>query len=118
MLDILSQSKEPQKIQVKKFFFSNSFFKLFLKFFIIFLKPHLNKCFGNINGLEVSTKLLEITHLISSEGEKLEIAKPIRVRGATEQWLGKLSKKFFSKKPSYFLNYFIYSIGAMVRKIV
>ena len=36
------------------------------------------------------TKLLEITHLISSEGEKLEIAKPIRVRGATEQWLGAL----------------------------
>ena len=50
----------------------------------------MNKCFGNIDGLEVSTKLLEITHLISSEGEKLEIAKPIRVRGATEQWLGAL----------------------------
>ena len=71
LLDILSQSKEPQKIQ-----------------------PHLNKCFGNVNGIEVSTKLLEITHLISSEGEKFEMAKPLRVRGATEQWLGIISKFF------------------------
>lgn len=58
--------------------------------YLFFLKPHLNKCFGNINGLEVINKQLEISHLISSEGEKLEMSKPVRVRGATEQWLGGL----------------------------
>lgn len=87
LLDILSQSKEPQKIQVFIILATNQILTIIKCFFS---KPHMNKCFGNINGLEVSTKLLEITHLISSEGEKLEIAKPIRVRGATEQWLGAL----------------------------
>jgi dynein heavy chain len=67
LLDILSQSRDIQKIQ-----------------------PHLNKCFGNVNGLEVAERLMEITHLISFEGEKLELPKPIRIRGAAEQWLGAL----------------------------
>jgi dynein heavy chain len=67
LLDILSQSKDIHKIQ-----------------------PHLNKCFGNVNGLEVAERLMEITHLISFEGERLELPKPIRVRGAAEQWLGAL----------------------------
>ncbi len=30
---------------------------------------------------------MEITHIISSEGERLEMAKSLRIRGATEQWL-------------------------------
>ncbi len=67
LLDILSQSKDIQKIQ-----------------------PHLNKCFGNVNGLEVAERLMEITHLISFEGEMLELPKAIRIRGAAEQWLGAL----------------------------
>jgi hypothetical protein len=53
--------------------------------------------------LEVSTKILEITHLISTEGEKLEIAKPVRVRGATEQWLGKLQISQYKTFISYLL---------------
>lgn len=48
----------------------------------------MNKCFANIHGLEISEKLLEITHIISFEGEKLDLPKTIRIRGAAEQWLG------------------------------
>lgn len=55
----------------------------------------MNKCFGNINGLEISDKLLEITHLVSFEGEKLDLLKSIRIRGATEQWLGALENGMF-----------------------
>jgi len=72
LLDILSQSKEPLKIQ-----------------------PHLNKCFSNVHALDVSTKVLEITHVISLEGERLEMTKPIRIRGATEQWLGQMENGMY-----------------------
>jgi hypothetical protein len=54
----------------------------------------LNKCFANINGLETSDKL-DITHIISFEFEKLELPKNIRIRGATEHWLGALESGMF-----------------------
>lgn len=60
-----------------------------------YLKPHLNKCFANINSLEISDKQLEITHLLSFEGERLDIPKTIRIRGPAEQWLG---KSIYTKK--------------------
>ena len=53
------------------------------------MQPYLNKCFGNIHGFEMSSKMLEITSLVSFEGEKLQLTRNVRVRGATEQWLGK-----------------------------
>ncbi len=55
----------------------------------------MNKCFANINSLEISERLLEISHLISIEGEKLELPKPVRIRGATEQWLGSLENAMY-----------------------
>ena len=54
----------------------------------------MNKCFANINGLETSDKL-DITHIISFEFEKLELPKNIRIRGATEHWLGALESGMF-----------------------
>lgn len=43
-----------------------------------------------MTNFELSTKLLEITHIISGEGEKIEMAKALRIRGASEQWLAAL----------------------------
>lgn len=37
----------------------------------------------------------EITHLVSFEGEKLDLPKSVRIRGATEQWLGALENGMF-----------------------
>jgi hypothetical protein len=55
----------------------------------------LGKCFGNLQYFEISTKQLEITHLISSEGERIEMGKPLRIRGATEQWLLALENSMY-----------------------
>ena len=33
---------------------------------------------------------MEISHIVSIESEHLELTKPIRIRGAAEQWLGAL----------------------------
>jgi len=48
-----------------------------------------------VHALDVSTKVLEITHVISLEGERLEMTKPIRIRGATEQWLGQMENGMY-----------------------
>ncbi len=55
----------------------------------------MGKCFGNLQYFEISTKQLEITHLISSEGERIEMGKPLRIRGATEQWLLALENSMY-----------------------
>ena len=62
---------------------------------MIRFKPHLNKCFANINVLEITDRLMEITHLISFEGEKLDLPKAIRIRGAAEAWLGALENGMY-----------------------
>ena len=62
----------------------------------------------------MSTKQSEITHLISSEGERIEMSKPLRIRGATEQWLLALENSMFEtvKKHLKVLdNYFIFLIS-------
>ena len=69
------------------------------------MKPHLNKCFANINSLEISDKQLEITHLISFEGERLDIPKTIRIRGPAEQWLGKSIREVKCYSIIYIANY-------------
>jgi hypothetical protein len=58
-------------------------------------KPFLKKLFGNIKSLELSVRLTDITHIVSAEGEKLEMNKQLRVRGATEQWLVGLENGMF-----------------------
>ena len=55
----------------------------------------MSKCFGNLQHFEIATKNVEITHLISNEGEKIEMAKPLRIRGATEQWLLALENSMY-----------------------
>jgi hypothetical protein len=56
--------------------------------------------------MQISNKLLEITHMVSFEDEKLELTKTVRIRGATEHWLGNYFKLFSLK----FLYLFISSL--------
>jgi hypothetical protein len=63
LLDILSQSKNPQAVQ-----------------------PHLQKCFDGIRALEFSPeeKSIDVLALLSSEGEKLPLAKVTKVTKGLE----------------------------------
>jgi dynein heavy chain, axonemal len=70
------------------------------------IQPHINKCFGSINKLETSTKSNDITHLISFENESFELMKSVRVRGATEQWLGALENQMFESIKKHIKNAF------------
>jgi dynein heavy chain len=66
LLEILAQARNPMAVQ-----------------------PHLIKCFDCIKKLDFapSDVALDITTMISSEGEIVPFIKPVRTRGAVEEWL-------------------------------
>ena len=64
LLDILAQIKHPEKIG-----------------------PHMLKMFDNIRKLTF-TDTADVTHMTSSEGEVIALAKTFKARGPVEKWLG------------------------------
>ncbi|KAH9277041.1 hypothetical protein BASA83_000559 [Batrachochytrium salamandrivorans] len=72
LLEILSQTKNPQAVQ-----------------------PHLSKCFDSIKSLEFSSndpKSIDIVAMISPEGERVPFLKTIKARGNVEGWLGNIEE--------------------------
>ncbi|XP_078069639.1 dynein axonemal heavy chain 6-like [Mustelus asterias] len=75
LLDILSQSKNPEAI-----------------------RPHLAKCFENIRSLEIfkqATRPPIVVMIKSAENENLPMPRNIRIRGPIEQWLGNVETAMF-----------------------
>ncbi|XP_043531479.1 dynein axonemal heavy chain 6-like [Chiloscyllium plagiosum] len=75
LLDILSQSKNPEAI-----------------------RPHLAKCFENIRSLEIvkqATRPPTVVMIKSAENENLPMPRNVRIRGPIEQWLGNVESSMF-----------------------
>lgn len=67
LLEILGQSKDPVAVQ-----------------------PHLRKCFENLVELEFDLGApggVDMTAMLSSEGERIAFQKPLKARGPVEDWL-------------------------------
>ena len=70
LLEILAQSRNFQAVQ-----------------------PHLIKCFDNIKGLDFGAAApgsIDVTGMISSEGEQVPFTKPMKARGAVEEWMSRV----------------------------
>ncbi|KAK9840828.1 hypothetical protein WJX81_007516 [Elliptochloris bilobata] len=65
LLDILAQSKSAEAVQ-----------------------PHVRKCFEGVRRLEFGEGASEVVALVSGEGERIMLAKPVKARGGVESWLG------------------------------
>lgn len=66
MLEILSETKDPTRVQ-----------------------PHLRKCFEGVASLEFDSNV-DVRAMISDEGERVAYATPVqprRAQGAVEKWL-------------------------------
>eukprot|EP00741_Cyanophora_paradoxa_P000409 tig00000404_g400.t1 len=74
LLEILAQTKNPQAVQ-----------------------PHLRKCFDNIYKLDFGDdpKSIDIFHMLSGEGEKVQLGKNLKARGNIEDWLSQVEKSMF-----------------------
>ncbi|XP_038822889.1 dynein heavy chain 6, axonemal-like [Salvelinus namaycush] len=76
LLDVLSQSKNPNAIQ-----------------------PHLVKCFSNIRHLDIQEHA-RIYHVVASirsaEGETVTMPKNVQIRGPVEQWMGNVETAMYN----------------------
>ncbi len=52
------------------------------------MQPHVRKCFEGVRRLEFGEGGGEVVALLSGEGERIALAKPVKARGGVEAWLG------------------------------
>jgi dynein heavy chain len=64
LIEILSQTRNPQAVQ-----------------------PHLQKCFDGIRSLDFESQV-DISAMVSGEGERIPFSKGVKARGSVEVWLG------------------------------